>query len=133
MTEQKPTLNIELAEKVLSHIEHDPDSHYQGSWINDCGTTACIAGHAMLASGEFVRKLDVGILGDRYARLVHRDTGEYPEPVIEGARLLGLNGSQATSIFMEMEEDQAIAKLRRLVDQAKRRQHHTASTNHEGA
>lgn len=127
MTESKPTLNVELAEKVLSHIEGDPDSHYQGSWINDCGTTACIAGHAMLASGEYIRELDEN---GKYARLIHRVTRQQSEPLIAAKDLLGLDGFQAQSIFMEMEEDQAIAKLRYLVDEAKRAQHHT---NHEGA
>ena len=120
------SLNIELAEKVLSHIEHDPDSHYQGSWINECGTTACIAGHAMLASGQYVRRQSEY---SELVHLVHKDTGKLAEPVIDGARLLGLTSDDATNIFMEMDEDVAIRKLRNKITEAK---HAAASTPTDG-
>lgn len=41
--------NIELLDKVLDHIEKNPESWNQRAWR--CGTTYCFAGHAALLSG----------------------------------------------------------------------------------
>src|SRR5690348_5458725 len=41
--------NIELLEKVLKHIEDNPETWDQGNWR--CGTSYCFAGHAVLLSG----------------------------------------------------------------------------------
>lgn len=41
--------NIELLDKVLDHIEKNPESWNQSAWR--CGTTYCFAGHAALLSG----------------------------------------------------------------------------------
>lgn len=51
--EDKP--NAELAYRVLDHIDADPASWDQATWIKrtDCGTVACFAGWAVqLAGGE---------------------------------------------------------------------------------
>lgn len=115
-----PKFNVELAEKVLDHIAHNPMSHYQGSWLNECGTMACIAGHAMLASGEYVRhELEGGTV-----ILREKSTGRAAGPYLDGQRLLGLDDDQARGIFMDMDEDDALGKLRYLVDEARGRHHH---------
>lgn len=41
--------NIELLDRVLDHIEKNPESWNQAMWR--CGTTYCFAGHAALLSG----------------------------------------------------------------------------------
>lgn len=122
------TLNVQLAEKVLAKIHEHPEMHYQGTWLeSECGTTACIAGHAMLASGEYVRQQD------EYGSwlLVDKETGVKPSPSVAGARLLGLDDAIAMNIFMEMDESSAIHKLQHLVDEAKHSRHHTP-TKEEG-
>ncbi len=66
---------VELAYRVLDHIERNPDKHDQGFWVlaasganaekvmAGCGTTACFAGWAGLLAGAVhvggtVMKLD---------------------------------------------------------------------------
>ena len=119
------TLNVPLAEKVLAMIDAHPEMHDQNWWLEpECGTTACIAGHAMLASGEYVRK-PVGP-NDNW-RFVGTESGQIEENCSgEGARLLGLDHGIAYGIFMEMDEAAAIGKLRDLVHQAKHEAQHKA-------
>lgn len=49
-------INTELFMKVAEQIEKEPDSYDQYVWVDPtdemCGTKACIAGHALLLSGE---------------------------------------------------------------------------------
>lgn len=115
-------MNVELAEKVLAKIHEHPEMHYQGTWIDEeCGTTACIAGHAMLASGEYVRQQNE----EGWWQYVDKKTGEVPSAAETGARLLGLDPRAAKRIFMDMDEPSAISRLQYLVDEAKNdHQHH---------
>lgn len=122
------TLNVELAEKVLTHLHEYPEAHYQGAWLNECGTTACIAGHAMLASGEYVRQQN----DHGNWRLVDKETGYAEPPSLIGARLLGLDEEIAGNIFFDMDEASAIAKLQHLVDEAKHNHQHHNPTKEEG-
>lgn len=43
--------NEVLIDKVLTYLKEHPKEWEQGSWVTDCGTQACFAGHAMLLSG----------------------------------------------------------------------------------
>lgn len=123
------TLNVQLAEKVLAKIHTHPEWHYQGTWIDqECGTTACIAGHAMLASGEYVREQDE----NGNWRFVDKATGHVPSPDQSGARLLGLDIDIAMNIFLDTSERSAIHKLQRLVDEAKHNHQHHTPTKEEG-
>jgi hypothetical protein len=51
---QTRTPNAELAYRVLDHIDADPDSWFQETWLTrtDCGTIACFAGWTCLLSGD---------------------------------------------------------------------------------
>lgn len=123
------TLNVQLAEKVLAKIHAHPEMHYQGTWIDtECGTTACIAGHAMLASGEYVRQQN----GNGNWFLVDKATGHVSRPAETGARLLGLDPDVAMNIFLDTSEHSAIHKLQRLVNEAKRSHQHHTPTKKEG-
>lgn len=46
---------IELAQKVLGHVRAHPELHDQSRWVNspyDCGTSACLAGWAVLLNAR---------------------------------------------------------------------------------
>lgn len=123
------TVNVQLAEKVLAKIHAHPEMHYQGTWIDEeCGTTACIAGHAMLASGEYVREQDE----DGIWRFVNKKTGVRPDYRATGARLLGIDHDASINIFMDTDNSRAIHKLQSLVDEAKHNHLHHIPTKEEG-
>jgi hypothetical protein len=47
--------NAALAYRVLDHIDAHPEQHDQNVWVEegrDCGTAACLAGWAVLLSGD---------------------------------------------------------------------------------
>lgn len=56
----------ELARKVLDHVIEHPEQHSQGIWIdfaggqrgNYCGTTACLAGWAVVFNAEDGESID---------------------------------------------------------------------------
>jgi len=52
-------LNRELASLALKNILSDPASHDQITLVakNTCGTTACIAGHVLLAAGYTLEEI----------------------------------------------------------------------------
>lgn len=47
-------INVPLMRKVLEHITEHPEEHDQQSWAEKtaCGTTYCMAGHAVLMAGH---------------------------------------------------------------------------------
>lgn len=49
-------MNVELMNKVIARIEAHPESFSMVDYIKttDCGTVACVAGHALLLSGYYV-------------------------------------------------------------------------------
>lgn len=123
------TLDIQLAEKVLTNLHVHPEMHHQGTWLDtECGTTACIAGHTMLASGKYVRRQNA----DGNWLLFDKETGHVPSPGEAGARLLGLDYDIAMNIFMDMDDSSAIRKLQNLVDEAKHNHQHHTPTKEEG-
>ncbi len=48
-----PSFNVALLREVQECIRKEPKSFYMGWWYieTSCGTTACIAGHVLIASG----------------------------------------------------------------------------------
>lgn len=61
----------ELAEKVLRHVTAHPELHDQRNWINNsavspnrCGTTACLAGWAVLLNAKNTERSASAILGE---------------------------------------------------------------------
>lgn len=117
------TINAKLAEKVLDQIELYPETHDQHQWIEDgwasdkftpadfqalckngldCGTTACIAGHASLLAknAQHHAQVDNGTVYVNWERA--------------GQVALGLSDDEACWLFYEMNNDEAIYKLRGL-------------------
>lgn len=132
-------MNIELAEQILNQIKSKPKTHYQGHWwdndqnldgngdsrvntvenVDECGSTACVAGWALLFSGykfrthHFVDQVQVP-----------GETGwqAFPgwiDPLTKGANLLGLDPQTAYSLFHSETEEEAIEVLEDLVDAEK--------------
>lgn len=109
----------ELMTKVIEMINLEPGKWNQSSWVvakDDtdpmCGTTCCVAGWAMLLSGEAEQKIWIEETEDgaKYVQDVQLiwkgSAGDDWEVLTEGdfmhhgARLLDLDSDQAHKIFM---------------------------------
>jgi hypothetical protein len=114
-------VNTELGRRILDHVtahRSQFDMGIWGQWDPECGTTACLAGWAMLLSGY-----RVNAQGDFI-----RPDGGAVRPGIEGdeaADLLDLSyverygtDEDDCSLFTSPDEDAAIERFRALVDTA---------------
>lgn len=95
---------LPLAKKVLHQITSEPETFSMASFFGRCGTTACIAGWALILSGEFERNERGYLDYEGY-------TG------IHGARLLGLPTEEAGTLFYLPNKKDAIARLRELISE----------------
>lgn len=95
----------DMATDVLAYIEQYPERHNQEHFIDgdiknlekdaaNCGTTMCIAGTA-----NFIKN-------GRLAVDIDSET--------EATELLGLDMGEAQTLFYEMNEDRALAKLKKI-------------------
>lgn len=125
--------NINLAEKVLRSILDHPDEHDQMAWFSSdhdgrfglnkleegsCGTTACVAGWALLHSNYlFEQKRDRN--GNEVLTLIGPERSEYGEPNWEGVGKavsdkamdeLGFTEEEAGAMFYS-DDDEAVAML----------------------
>lgn len=111
-------MNTELGRKVLAHVTARRDQFDMTVWGDrdpECGTVACLAGWAMLLSGyrlrdgEFVRpdgcEVESGTEGDEAALLLE----------LSDAERYGSHGEEC-SLFGEWDEEEAIARFRKLVE-----------------
>ncbi len=109
-------MNKELLERVAQHIEAEPRRLQMSSWVeaspkSPCGTTACIAGWAVLLTApDFDAALDVArtpTLDDegaddswaheaRVLRTVGREDEDFDQA---GRELLGIDRQQADRLF----------------------------------
>lgn len=113
----------ELARKILDQVERQPETLYMGAWelsyndslhnwktdesVEGCGTTRCIAGwavHLAARDGEEPR--------DTRWRIAHENGLLSAAYESVGAHLLGLGVRDARSLFLEMDEEEAVAFLR---------------------
>jgi hypothetical protein len=87
-------MNVKLLRKIQAAIKAEPRRFVMNNWINrrsrvaPCGTSACIAGHAVLLSFKLPWKEAAGL------RLKEH-------PSIEAMRLLKLSYNEATLLFYE--------------------------------
>lgn len=114
----------DLMNQIIEKINIEPQKWNQSSWLNaqegpaesSCGTTACIAGWALLLSGEYT--VCVEYMRDDNGKIVFNNINGYPyvedswledaygQKVTEdhykqrGAALLGLTSDQARDIFL---------------------------------
>ncbi len=140
MTDQ-PTLNVDLALRVLQYVREHPEQHDQDryaqpgpdllvdEWYYEpppleltetvqpveghyaCMTSACIAGWAVLLSGPEV--VDAAYDGLDYDGRADLWFGL-------GQKLLGLSRVQAVDIFLDLDDESAIYGLEALVTEATR-------------
>lgn len=88
--------NAELLRKVADKIAAFPELYDQGCWAEEdaCGTTACIAGHALLESGKYRERVD-----DWGSVFFFNKEGVAVPPAEEAEALLGLSKGEATRLF----------------------------------
>lgn len=118
-----------IAEKVLAQAERQPESLAMSSWfdpinyarlnwktgeeVEGCGTTRCIAGWAVhFASnpGEHEHVARV-----RIAREAGLNSWSH---MTVGAHLLGLNPGESETLFIDLNEQEAVDFLRARIDQS---------------
>lgn len=97
---------IELAKKILKHVTEHPEQHRQERWVGNsqerettCGTTACLAGWAIL----FNREKGETVTQAKY-RLAAELSGGYAELGWDAVALL-LLFSDTDDVSVEIEED----------------------------
>ena len=92
-------MNTDLITATVAYARMHPEQHSQISYA--CGTTACLAGHAMLLSGYTLRR-------DHFIR----PDGVMVDFEFEEAQLLmGISHDQATAVFHCYDKETAIERL----------------------
>jgi hypothetical protein len=115
---QKP-YQVDLMLAVREHIQANPESHDQAYWAQrkGCGTTYCIAGWAALLSGHRAEWL-----GDEEVITLYLEGDGPPiDRQIPGVarQALGLNRAEGLHLFMENDNDAALALLDRMIEAGK--------------
>lgn len=98
------TLNIPLARKVLEHLTAHPDEHRQAQFgmQTPCGTTACIAGTAVLMDSDTTVRFDGGVM------CCAVEVGGVNVDIEQRAvTLLGLGGGDTMDLFYDFNEARA--------------------------
>jgi hypothetical protein len=100
-------MNVELLRKVagklrrMRHKKHFDMSDWGSK--NECGTTACIAGWALLESGYRVKTAkEENEYGERES-VFYAPSGKPVDPFSAAQRLLGLKYNQASRLFHDDE------------------------------
>jgi hypothetical protein len=100
-----------MLDAVLGYIEAHPEQHNQSLYgiQNECGTTACVAGHAVLMAGDEVEWYNHEDKNQRIMMSVKHD-GQWM-PVFEAARsVLDLSSQQAIELFYCWDNDIDVLK-----------------------
>lgn len=89
-----PVPNLPLLRKTLEYIEANPLEYNQDMYAvwseeSPCGAAFCVAGHALLLSGEYSYR---GVF-------VHAATGEFVSAGRTALGLLGLTMSEGKTLF----------------------------------
>lgn len=121
MFDSAETLNIPYARKVLEHLIAHPEEHRQAHYGDRtaCGTTACIAGTAIMMDPNCT--IQWAINGLMAPPLIH---GFEVDMDMHAAKLLGLTPNDATQLFYEWNNQRALKKLQAHIDEAERVQNH---------
>ena len=88
---------MQLRQAVLDQITTYPETHDQRDWVGDCGTTACVAGWALMF------------------QLGYLPWGSW-EILVEAQRLLGLSDYDAVRLFHFTSNEQARLALKFLTN-----------------
>lgn len=108
--------NVDLMLQVREQITSNPETHDQDTWItkSECGTTACIAGWAVLfSSDESKLTWTTDVVGDEHCLFV---TERYIKHVARDA--LGLTTWEAENLFFA-NPDYALTLLDRYIEEGK--------------
>lgn len=114
-------LNTDLLLAVREQITSHPESHDQGTWgrKSECGTTHCVAGWAAVLSGMNIWWTDDG-KGDLAAMvLIEDETGWAASIPGYAKKALGLTSLQASYLFHEVTEAEAVEYLDILIEAGK--------------
>lgn len=132
-----PKKNVDLMLQVREQISREPETHSQGVWAsrNDCGTTACVAGWAVILSGtpmdwraiptttlvhdeEWVAWLVTHPADDQEPALCWTaGEGDHIRSVAE--ELLGLTPQEADALFYTARNGAALRLLDRYIEEGK--------------
>lgn len=117
------SLNLELAKKVLDYAENEPEGFHfdMGTWFNPnayweedtgsnvCGTSACLAGTAVMLHPEMKIVCGVAMMDDL----------AIPSWVTAGAKALGIDDWRiAHDLFLNNHNRAAIIKLKDMIKEA---------------
>jgi len=104
-------INTAMFQKIVDQIEAHPELHNQEDYTNEtqCGTAHCVAGWAVFLWGEEngiepspYNQLALDALAKKYGSTTWGDSFE------GGRRVLGLTGVQASALFYNMDNDDAL-------------------------
>lgn len=110
--------NPELGRMILKHVDAFPESFDMATFFNPCGTTACLAGHALLLDGGYELK---GLRSDSRPGF-YRPDGSYVEDIeLEALNLLGMAEEEyfddnKPPVFYTGDADDAIARFTEAVE-----------------
>lgn len=108
--------NIELFRRIISHARQHPEEYDQTRYRaqRTCGTTYCIAGHAVIMTHGEVQMLtyDDRLNLGRFADFRLPD-GRYGDWMGTGAKALGLTIYQAEVVFSA---NNSLERVERMVD-----------------
>jgi hypothetical protein len=107
-------MDTQLANDVREAVIMSPEGHdqvYYGK-VTDCGTTACLAGHAMLLSGYTLRR---GRRAGSSAEFLRPNGSVVDYEFWEAWRLLGLTYGEASHVFHCLNNSEAIDRLEGLI------------------
>jgi hypothetical protein len=93
--------NIALMKQIREQITEDPHSLNMDVWVNYCGTSACMAGHAGIIAKEVIHYRNSGVI-------VPATSESWTEL---GARLLGVDEETADFWFHETDYQGALEIL----------------------
>lgn len=103
--------NPELGRAVLDAIDANPERLYMGSWgysHGGCGTTACLAGHTMIAAGYHLS-----------GYCFYRPDGEMvTHEAKEAEQLLGMTGSDVPGVELWFDFENGPDRFRKMIEEA---------------
>lgn len=102
-------MNTELMKQVRDQIFLFPETHNQETFISECGTTQCMAGHAMLLSGEYMQHPSSR---NSVARIVNAE-GDDVDCGVSAKNLLQLPVKMAVDMFYysSFSSDEIVEKM----------------------
>ena len=115
------TLDIPFARKVLEHLLAHPEEHSQNYFgvQQSCGTTACIAGTAVLMDPESIPTWSTSFVSSEVTQMTHVVVdGTSMDVEDRAAQLLGLDFVDTNKLFYNFNDAAALDLFASYIDQA---------------